>query len=116
MRWWTLLIGAFLATNTAIAAGLDNRDGVRTATIEAAAANARFGGKFCGVTLADISEYKARVKARVGEPRNFESDWDRGWRREQETIVGYEKLGAENPPLFARNLRAACAALVDMQR
>jgi hypothetical protein len=116
MRWWTLLIGAFLATNTAIAAGLDNRDGVRTATIEAAAANARFGSTFCGFAPADMSEYKATVKAQLGEPHDFESDWDRGWRREQETILGYEKLRAENPALFARNVGAACAELAEVQR
>ena len=113
-RWRSLLFSCCLATNTAFAASLDDRDNVRAATIEAAAANAHFGTKFCGLSSAKASEYKAKVRARVAEPDSFESHWSQGWTREEETISGYEKLRTENPILFASDVRAACAELANL--
>jgi len=106
------LFCGYLLANTAKAADLDNRDSVRAATVQAAAANARFASKFCGLSPASLSAYKARVGARLGEPDSFESEWDQGWAREEQTIIGYEKLRAENPNLFARDVADACAELI----
>jgi hypothetical protein len=93
-----------------------NREGVRAETIAAAAANAHFATRFCGLSLANLSAYKTRARARLGEPNRFESDWDQGWAREQQTIGGYEKLHAENPNLFANDVAAACADLITLPR
>jgi hypothetical protein len=100
----------------ALAENLDNRAGVRAATIEAAAANAHFGAKFCGLSSAKASAYKVKVKAHVGTPDDFDVSWTRGWKREEETIVGYEKLRAENPTLFASDVADACAELITLPR
>ncbi|SAL79291.1 hypothetical protein AWB68_05605 [Caballeronia choica] len=115
-RWRSLLFSCCLVTNTATAASLDERDGVRVAAIQAAAANARFASKFCMLPPAKLFAYKAMVRARLGDPPGFESDWEQGWWREQETIAGYEKLRAEKPNLFASDVRAACAELIALPR
>ena len=111
-RWRSLLFSCCLVTNTATAASLDDRQGVRAETIGAAAANAHFATKFCGLSPANLSAYKAMIRARLGEPDSFESNWNQGWAHEEETIVGYEKLRAENPTLFARDVADACAELI----
>lgn len=115
-NWWPCLFYCCLAADSASAVNLDNRDGVRATAIAAAAANARFAERFCGLPAAKLASYKSTVRVRMGELPDFESNWKDGWAREQGTIRGYEELRIENPPLFAANVNAACAEFSKTQQ
>ncbi|WP_167306308.1 hypothetical protein [Caballeronia arationis] len=110
-QWRPFLFYCCFLANTAVAASLENREAVQTDIIEAAAANTHFGIEYCDLSSGKASAYRAKVRARVGEPDDFDARWNQGWDGEQETIGGYQKLRVQNPSSFASNVAAACEAI-----
>ena len=79
-RWRSLLFSYCFVTNIATQRTWTTARESEQQPSQAAAANAHFATRFCGLSPANLSAYKARVRARLGEPNRFESDWTKAGR------------------------------------